>query len=102
MSAYVIGRIQATSWKWLEEYSGPVAELIHKHGGRYLVRGGPMDRLEGDEDVPSALVVVEFPGMAEARAWYDDPEYARWIELRRPHATVDLVIVEGVSRGLPD
>lgn len=56
-----------------------------------------MDRLEGDGELPSALVMVEFPSMAAARAWYDDPEYARWIEHRRPHTTVDFVVVEALS-----
>jgi uncharacterized protein (DUF1330 family) len=100
MPAYAIGRIQATSWQWLDEYSAPVAELIRKHGGRYLVRGGAMDRLEGEGELPSAFVVLEFPTPAQARAWYDDPEYVRWIELRQPHSTVDFIVVDGLSSEL--
>jgi len=97
MPAYAIGRIEAKSWEWLQAYADPVAALIRKHGGRYLTRGPAADRLEGDGELPDAIVVLEFPNVAQARAWYDDPEYARWIEHRRPHTRVDFLIVDGLT-----
>jgi uncharacterized protein (DUF1330 family) len=97
MPAYAIGRLRAENWSWLKEYGPVVAELIEKHGGRYLARGGEMQRLEGEEELPDAYVVLEFPSIEQARSWYDDPAYAPMIELRKPHCAVEFHLVEGVE-----
>ena len=70
--------------------------LIERHGGRYLVRGGAFETLEGNADF-SRLVVVEFPTVDAARAFYGDPEYQRIIDHRTDNARGTLVIAEGMS-----
>lgn len=96
MPAYVIGRLQMRDPSWLEKYREKVPALIDKHGGRYVARGGAMEKLEGSAELPSAMVVLEFPSMDKARAWYNDPEYAPFIKLRQGGADLDLVLVEGL------
>ena len=96
MPAYAIGRLQIRDRAWMEQYGASVPSIIAKHGGRYLVRGGRMDRLEGDTALPSSIVVIEFPTMAAARAYYDDPDYAPFIELRKAGSDLDFVLVEGL------
>jgi uncharacterized protein (DUF1330 family) len=96
MAAYAIGRLTMRDPAWRAEYGPKTAELVKKHGGRYLVRGGKMDRLEGTGGLPDAIVVLEFPSMAHARAWYDDPEYAPLIKLRQSGSDLDFVLVEGL------
>jgi uncharacterized protein (DUF1330 family) len=95
--AYVIGWLAAADWKWLREYTPPTARLIAAHGGRYRVRGGNPTRLEGEWELPDALVVLEFPTREAAQAWYGDPEYGPLIRLRRAHARSELVLVDGIS-----
>lgn len=97
MPAYAVGRIRTKDWSWLEEYGPVVSALIEKYGGRYLVRGGAVDRLEGEEELADAHVILEFSSMEQARAWYDDPEYAPMIELRQAHADIEFVILEGLG-----
>jgi uncharacterized protein (DUF1330 family) len=63
---------------------------------QYLVRGGAMERLEGTGPLPGVLVVLEFPSMEHARAWYHDPEYAPLITLRQTGSDLDFILVEGV------
>ena len=79
------------------EYGPKTAELVKKHGGKYLVRGGKMERLEGGGELPNVMVVLEFPSMEQAQAWYNDPEYAPMIELRQAGSDLDFVLVDGVG-----
>jgi uncharacterized protein (DUF1330 family) len=81
---------------WLEECGPKTAALVEKHGGKFLIRGGAMERLEGAGTLPSVVVVLEFPSMAHARAWYHDPEDAPLITLRQTGSDLDCILVEGV------
>ncbi len=67
---------------------------IAKHGGRYLVRGGRVERLEGTWN-PTRLVVLEFPSMEQARRWYDSEDYRGPKALRMKCTLTDAVFVEG-------
>ncbi len=96
MPAYVIGRVEVRDPSWLEEYGPKVQALVQKHGGRYLVRGGEMEVVEGTLPPSSVMVVLEFPSMEQARSWYHDPEYAPLIKLRQSGSDTDLILVEGL------
>jgi uncharacterized protein (DUF1330 family) len=96
MAAYAIGRLEMRDPSWRAGYGPKAAELVAKHGGRYLARGGAMERLEGQGALPSSIVILEFPSMAQAKAWYNDPAYAPLIKLRQSGSDLDLVLVEGL------
>ncbi len=96
MAAYAIGRLEMRDPSWVQEYGPKTQALVAKHGGKYLVRGGAMERLEGTGQLPSVVVVLEFPSMAQAKAWYNDPEYAPLIRLRQTGSALDFILVEGV------
>jgi uncharacterized protein (DUF1330 family) len=96
MPAFAIGRLKVSDPSWVEEYRPKTAALVEKHGGRYLVRGGKMERIEGNTPLPDVLVVLEFPSMERAKAWYNDPEYAPLIKLRQKGSDLDFVLVEGL------
>ena len=97
MAAYIIGRVDLRDTAWQEEYVPKTRALIQKHGGKVLAGGGSaMETLEGDRKLPSAIVVLEFPSMEQAKAWYHDPEYAPLIKLRQTGADADIVVVNGV------
>ena len=68
---------------------------VGAYGGRYVVRGGSVDVREGGW-TPSRLVVLEFPTVERARAWWDSPEYAPAKAVRQSCADTQLVITEGV------
>ncbi len=94
MKAYVIGDIEVTDPKPYDEYRGQVLATIEKFGGKFLVRGGRTDAVEGGWQ-PKRLVVLEFPSFEQAQKWYRSPEYAPLITLRQKGAKGRLVIVEG-------
>ena len=96
MPAYLFADVEVTDAAGYEQYRQRVSATIEAFGGRYLVRGGAMEVLEGDW-TPKRLVILEFPDMARLRAWYHSPEYRPLVELRQRTATSTLVAVEGVA-----
>jgi uncharacterized protein (DUF1330 family) len=95
MAAYVIAELTVTDPTGFEEYRRGVESTIKQHGGRYLVRGGWSDTLEGAWR-PSRVVVLEFPSVEAARRWYDSPEYAPLKALRMKTARTEALLIEGV------
>jgi len=94
MSAYVIGEIEVTDSAAYDDYRKQVLATIEKYGGRFAVRGGAVEPLEGGWS-PKRIVVVQFPSMDQARKWYRSAEYAPLIELRQKASRGRLVLVEG-------
>ena len=72
MSAYIISDVTIRDAAAIEQYRSPAAASIARHGGRYIVRGGAMETLEGDWH-PN-IIVVELPDAEAARRWYRSPE----------------------------
>jgi uncharacterized protein (DUF1330 family) len=97
MPVYMIAEVRnPTDQAKLDEYRRGNTEVVQRHGGRFLVRGGAVEVIEGEWD-PQRIVVMEFPDEAAARAWYDDPDYERLRALRQSASDTDVILVEGVS-----
>jgi uncharacterized protein (DUF1330 family) len=90
----VIGEIEVTDPATYEDYRKQVLATIQKHGGKFLVRGGKVEALEGGWS-PKRLVLLEFPSMEQALKWYRSPDYAPLIKLRQKASRGKLVAVEG-------
>lgn len=95
MAAYVIAEIDITDPQAYEEYRNKVPGVIAKYGGRYIVRGGKVESLEGGWQ-PKRLAVLEFPSMEQAQKWYRSEDYAPILKLRQRASRGKVVIVEGV------
>ena len=87
--------IEVTDSVAFERYKNAVAANIAAFGGRYLVRGGATEVLEGHW-IPRRLVILEFPTMARLKEWYNSPEYAPLLDLRKASASSNLVVTEGI------
>lgn len=96
MPAYLISDVTAKDAEAFEIYRTRAAASIARHGGRYLVRGGPIEPLEGSW-TPRTLIVVEFPDIDRAKAWYRSPEYAAALAVRDDALSRNLVLVDGIS-----
>jgi uncharacterized protein (DUF1330 family) len=94
--AYLIAQIKVTREEGWPRYREEVSELFAAHGGRYLVRGGPVEVLEGSHD-GRRLIVFEFPSMEVIRSVWDSPEYAKVKALREGSGEVDVWAVPGVE-----
>jgi uncharacterized protein (DUF1330 family) len=95
MPAYVIAAVtDAWDQDKLVQYREGNTGVVAAHGGRFVARGGEQELLEGGWD-PKRLVIIEFPDMEAARAWYHSDAYAPLRELRRSASTTHIVIVNG-------
>ena len=94
MAAYLIAEIDITDPEGYKAYTSIVPATITQYGGRFLVRGGAAELLEGDWP-PLRRVIIEFPSMDAARAWWDSPEYAKPKVLRRAASRGRLILLEG-------
>ena len=94
MSAYLLVDIEVTDPAAYEDYRSRVPALVAKHGGKYLVRGGPFEILEGDWSL-NRLVVLEFPSMEAAKEFYDSEEYRPLKEIRVKATKSNVVLVDG-------
>ena len=96
---YWIARVDVNNEDGFKPYAAANAAIFKKFGGRYVVRGGKFDGVEGSSR--SRNVVIEFPDLAAALACYRSPEYQANIKVRQPHSVVDLVVIEGYDGPQP-
>ncbi len=95
MVAYVVVNDEITDEGTFSEFRDRIAATVDAHGGRYLVRGGSVEVIEGSWS-PDRLVVVEFADGDAARAWLNSPEYTDLRAIRKRSAKADVIVVEGV------
>jgi uncharacterized protein (DUF1330 family) len=96
---YWIGRVEVKSDEGYKPYAMGNQAIFKKFGGRYVIRAGKFECVEGS--ARSRNVVIEFPDYATALACYNSPEYQQNMKLRLPHATADIVVVEGYDGPQP-
>jgi len=94
MTAYVIVEIEVTDPALYEEYRRQVMAVVTRYGGRFIVRGGRVEALEGGW-TPKRFVALEFPSIDQAQKWYRSPEYAPLIAMRKKASRGRLILVEG-------
>jgi uncharacterized protein (DUF1330 family) len=93
--AYWIGHVDIQDAESYKRYIQAGSAAVDQYGGRFLVRGGASELVEGA--MRSRHVIVEFPDFARAVACYCSPEYSEARAVRLRHSIGDIVIVEGVA-----
>ena len=96
MTAYVIARVNVTDPKKYEGYKALSPGAVAAHGGRFVVRGGQVQTLEGEPE-SRRVVVLEFPTVEAAETFYHSAEYAQAREKRRGAAEFQMILVEGYA-----
>jgi len=96
MSAYAVAVIRETRFgPDVKEYLEKIDATLAPHYGKYRVHGGPYHSLEGAWS--GDLVVIEFPSLEHAKAWYDSASYRAIRPLRQNNTAGDVFLVSGVS-----
>ena len=95
MAAYMIVDLTVNDPEGFARYREMVPPTIAAYGGRYLARGGAISPMEGGWD-PARIIVLEFPSVEQAKAWWSSPEYAEAKALRMQTADTKMIIVEGL------
>lgn len=95
MPAYLIAEVDVTNPAAYEDYKKLAPAAIARYGGRYLVRGGACETLEGPA-MTQRMIVLQFDSMDQARTFYNSSEYTAAKEKREGAATARFVIAEGL------
>ena len=98
MSAYVIANVEVKDPAGYAEYIKMTPATVAPFGGRFIVRGGRAERLEGDTQA-NRIVILEFDSYEQARGWYDSEHYRAAMAVRKAASTASLILVEGVKAG---
>ena len=96
MTAYLVAHLDVHDPEGFARYRDQVTPLIDRFGGKYLIRGGNVEVLEGDWQI-QRVVVIEFPSRDALRLFYDSPEYQEILPLRTRAASGPVAIVEGAG-----
>ena len=96
MKAYCIVYEIVDNPQKFDEYRRQVLATIEAHGGRFIVRGGKFNVLEGETPY-ERIAMLEFPSRAAAETWYHSPDYQRILPLRTQAARSLFVLVDGVE-----
>jgi uncharacterized protein (DUF1330 family) len=95
MAAYVIVEVNIDDPKEYEEYKKLTPASIAAYDGRFVVRGGKTESLEGEWQ-PDRMVVLEFPSVERAKEWWTSEQYSKAKAIRQRTAKTKMLVVEGV------
>lgn len=96
MPAYALAHLRTpTLHPDVLDYIERIQSTLDPFGGRFLVHGAEVDVREGPW--PGTVVIIEFPGVDQARAWYESPAYQEILPRRTDHIEGEAIIVEGVA-----
>lgn len=96
MAAYVIVQVNVSDAAKYDAYKRLAAAAVEKHGGKYIVRGGEAEDMEGSRPY-SRLVVLEFATYDQAKSWYHSPEYQKAKSARAGAGDGVFTVVAGVA-----
>ena len=94
-SAYVLANVTVTNPEQYEQYKKLSTIAMQVHGAEVCIRGGNVQVLEGDWS-PGRIVLLKFPSMEKARAFYDSPEYQAAKNAREGAAVMRMLAIEGL------
>ena len=95
MAAYfLVDQLWITDPETMKTYSAGVAATVEQYGGRFLVRGGDPECIEGDWPA-KRVIMLEFPDRATLKKWYDSPEYTPLKDMRIASSNANIIAVDG-------
>lgn len=95
MTAYIIVDVKITDAQRYEDYKKLTPASLEPFEGKFIVRGGQTETLEGDWQ-PGRIVVLQFPSLQQAKAWWSSDGYAPAKALRQATAITRMIMVEGL------
>lgn len=94
MAAYIIVDIAITDPKEYEEYKKLTPASVAAYDGKFIVRGGQTETLEGNWQ-PERIVVLQFPSVERAKEWWNSDNYLKAKTIRQRSAKTKMILVEG-------
>jgi uncharacterized protein (DUF1330 family) len=97
MTAFIIGQMQIHNRDWMGEYFSKIPAVVDQHSGKFLVRGGNPESMEGDDALPDAAFIIEFPDRSFAKGFWRSKEFQELAVLRRTGSTLNAVLVDKLA-----
>jgi uncharacterized protein (DUF1330 family) len=94
MPAYILAEVEVTNPAGYESYRPLAGASVAQYGGKFVIRGGKAELVEGSRQ-PARIVVIEFADNAAAKRWYNSPEYQEALKIRLANSTGRVILVEG-------
>jgi uncharacterized protein (DUF1330 family) len=94
MPAYIIAEVDVTNPTGYEAYRPLAGASVAQYGGKFVVRGGKAELVEGSPE-PARVVVIEFADIDAAKRWYNSPEYQDALKIRLANSTGRVLLVDG-------
>ncbi len=98
MSAYLVAMVRVDDPETYKKYTARTPDIIAKYGGRFLVRGGPVETLEGAA-FEDRMVIVEFPTVQAAQTFYESADYQEIKSFRTASSEAVFLLAQGVPGG---
>jgi uncharacterized protein (DUF1330 family) len=95
MAAYFIVDVKVHDPQLYEDYRKLVGPTLERYGGKFLVRGGASETIEGDWQ-PQRLVILEFDDTEQFKRWYHSPEYTEARSIRFQASTARAILIQGI------
>ena len=92
MSVYIVSRVDISDMERMKAYMEAAPATVEAHGGRYVIRSGNIERIEGETSC-DRVVILEFPTREQAMAWYNSAEYAPLRDERWQSAEASILLV---------
>lgn len=100
MAAYLIAHVTVHDAEHYRHYIAETPSIIARYGGKFIIRGGATEVLEGNPR-GNRTVVIEFPSMQSIRDFYNSAEYQSLAKIRQACSDAEFICVEGVDEGAP-
>ncbi|OOY17305.1 DUF1330 domain-containing protein [Thioclava sp. DLFJ4-1] len=97
MAAFIIGQMQIHSRDWMNEYFSKIPDVVAQHSGQFLVRGGDPESMEGENAIPDAAFIIEFPNRSCAKGFWNSQEFQELAILRRSGSTLNAILVDKLA-----
>jgi uncharacterized protein (DUF1330 family) len=98
MKGYIIVDVKITNPVGYDDYRKHTQSTLEAYGGKFIVRGGKAELLEGDWD-PGRIVILEFPSVEKAKAWWSSAPYEKIKGIRQANSVTQMIVVEGYEIG---
>ena len=99
MPAFLIATVSIHDPETYQRYTALTPKTIADHGGKFVVRGGTIDTLEG-EPLQDRLVILEFPSRQAVHDWYNSPEYQAAAKIRQTASESRFIVVDRLEDGM--
>ena len=94
MAVFMIAHVKVTDDSWIPDSAAKLHDIVHKHGGKYLARSASITPIEGTTPDTTLVALLQFPTLAAAQAFANDPAYVPFAQARQSDSVSSLFVID--------